>query len=153
MWVPDSYALAADAIFSDAEKHAPESWNLSDILTKSSNVGTIMIAQRLKAAELDHYLRVFGLGQKTALAFPNESGGILPSVSTWTKSSMGSIPIGQGVAVTAIQMLQAFNVIAAGGDLVSPTTRRGHDQPRRQGSRGRAGRALIVWCRRTPPPR
>jgi cell division protein FtsI (penicillin-binding protein 3) len=121
MYVPDTYALADDAIFTDAEKHPTASWNLSDILTKSSNVGTIMIAQRLKAAQLDHYLRAFGLGQKTALAFPNESGGILPSVSTWTKSSMGSIPIGQGVAVTAIQMLQAFNVIAAGGDLVSPT--------------------------------
>jgi cell division protein FtsI (penicillin-binding protein 3) len=119
--VPDQLPLASDAIFSDAESHKVQNWNLSDILTQSSNVGTIMVAQKMKPTVLDHYLRSFGLGQTTGVGLRNESSGLLPDVDTWTKSSMGSIPIGQGVAVTAMQMLEAMNVIASGGSYVTPT--------------------------------
>jgi len=119
--VPDKLSLAKDAQYSDADPHALAHWNLSDIVTQSSNIGTILVASRMQRTQLDQYLRAFGLGSRTALNFPNESGGILPAVSTWTKSSMGSIPIGQGVAVTALQMLEATNVIADGGTYVAPT--------------------------------
>src|SRR6202008_4784465 len=59
-------------------------------------------------------------GSKTALDFPNESGGLMLDLADWSGTSIGTIPIGQGVAVTALQMLQAYNVIANGGVYVDP---------------------------------
>ena len=119
--VPDTLILASDAVYHDSEVHRVQSWNLSDIITQSSNIGTIMVAQKMRPSVIDHYLRAFGLGQTTGVGLRNESSGLIPDLTHWTPSSMGSIPIGQGVAVTAIQMLEAMNVIANGGAYVTPT--------------------------------
>jgi cell division protein FtsI (penicillin-binding protein 3) len=94
--------------------------SLTDILANSSNIGTIMLGQKLGAERIDAYQRKFGFGQKTALGFPNESPGIMLPLKDWSGTSIATIPIGQGVAVTALQMLQAFNVIADGGNYVDP---------------------------------
>lgn len=110
----------SDALFRDSEPHEPMWWTTSDIMAHSSNVGTIQIAQRLGKARIDRYLRDFGLAEPTALEFPGESGGIMLDPSEWSGTSMGSIPIGQGVAVTAVQMLGAYNIIANGGTYVAP---------------------------------
>ncbi|MCB1015748.1 MAG: cell division protein, partial [Acidimicrobiales bacterium] len=88
--------------------------------TQSSNVGTIMVAQQLGAERLDDYLGRFGFGEPTALAFPNEAPGIMLPLDEWSGTSIGSIPIGQGISVTALQMLSAFNVIANDGVYVPP---------------------------------
>src|SRR3546814_18392249 len=69
---------------------------------------------------LDDYLRRFGFGAKTALDFPNESAGIMRDTDDYSGTSMGSIPIGQGISVTALQMLEAYNVIANDGVYVPP---------------------------------
>ncbi|MEY2462901.1 MAG: hypothetical protein QOH64_1039, partial [Acidimicrobiaceae bacterium] len=90
------------------------------ILANSSNIGTIMLGEQLGADRVDSYLHKFGFGAPTSLQFPNESGGLMLPLDGWTGSSIGSIPIGQGVAVTALQMLQAYNVIANGGVYVEP---------------------------------
>jgi cell division protein FtsI (penicillin-binding protein 3) len=111
----------ADARFHDSEPHPLMWWTTADIMAHSSNVGTIQIAQRLGKAKMDKYLRAFGLADATDLDFPGESGGLLPDVDDWSGTSMGSIPIGQGVAVTAVQMLGAFNIVANGGTYVAPT--------------------------------
>jgi cell division protein FtsI (penicillin-binding protein 3) len=111
----------ADALFHDSEPHEPMWWTTSDVMAHSSNVGTIQIAQRLGKAKVDRYLREFGLADLTALDFPGESGGIMLDPSDWSGTSMGSIPIGQGVAVTAVQMLGAYNIIANGGTYVAPS--------------------------------
>jgi cell division protein FtsI (penicillin-binding protein 3) len=122
--VPDTLQVSVHR-YSDSERHPTEQWSLSDILTKSSNVGTILIAQELGPELVDEYLRRFGLGQPTGLDFPDESKGIMLDLDEWSGTSIGSIPIGSGVAVNALQMLDAFNVIANGGELVEPTLVRG----------------------------
>src|SRR5690606_20615493 len=66
------------------------------------------------------YLRSFGLGTRTSLDFPYEAPGILLDPDDYNGTSMGSIPIGQGIAVTAMQMLYAFNVLANDGTYVPP---------------------------------
>lgn len=117
--VPDSLQVSVHR-YSDSSSHPTEQWSLSDILTKSSNVGTIKIAQALGPERIDEYLTRFGLGEPTGLGFPDESNGIMLSLDEWSGTSIGSIPIGSGVAVSALQMLDAFNVIANGGELVQP---------------------------------
>jgi cell division protein FtsI (penicillin-binding protein 3) len=90
------------------------------VLAESSNIGTIQIAQRLTPEVIDRYIRSFGFGTRTGLGFPNESPGILLPPAEWSSTSIGTIPIGQGVAVTPMQVLEAFNVIANGGRYVAP---------------------------------
>ena len=108
-----------DADFTDDGSH-PSNLNVSDILTISSNIGAITIARSIGAQQVDAYLRKFGLGTKTSLNFPGESAGIMLPLDQWSGSSIGSIPIGQGVAVTPMQMLEAYNVIANNGVYVAP---------------------------------
>jgi cell division protein FtsI (penicillin-binding protein 3) len=115
--IPNSYQVS-DAIFHDAESHAREHWNVTDILANSSNIGTIQIAERLGKTNLLHYINSFGLGSVTDVDFPGESAGLLPSY--WSGTDIADVPIGQGIAVTAIQMLAAYNTIADGGVYVPP---------------------------------
>jgi cell division protein FtsI (penicillin-binding protein 3) len=118
--VPNELALPTHT-FGDAFEHGTEHWPVSEILARSSNIGTIELAQRLGPEKLDSWLRRFGLGQPTGLHFPDESNGIMRPVEDWSATSIGAIPIGQENAVNAVQMLGAFNTIANGGEHVSPT--------------------------------
>jgi len=117
--VPDSLWVA-DHRFSDAHPHPTEPYSVTRILAESSNIGTIKLGQMLGKDRLDEYLRRFGLGSTTQLDFPNESAGIMLDPDDYSGTSMGSIPIGQGISVTALQMLQAYNVIANDGIYVPP---------------------------------
>ena len=112
--VPD-HLQVGDHRFKDDVGHATMRWTIRDILVNSSNVGTIKVAQSLTKTKLDRYLRGFGLGAKTAIDFPGESGGILLPLNKWTSTSIGTVPIGQGLSVTAVQMLSVFNTLANGG--------------------------------------
>ncbi|HKE75850.1 MAG TPA: penicillin-binding protein 2 [Acidimicrobiales bacterium] len=94
---------------------------VTDVLAKSSNVGTIEIAQQLGPKRLEEYLRRFGFGHTTGLGLPHEEKGQLLPLDEWSGTSIGSIPIGQGISVTAMQMLYAYNVIANDGVYVPPT--------------------------------
>lgn len=118
--VPDSLQVGPKS-FTDSERHAPLPLSVTDILAQSSNVGTILLAQELGMPRLDDYLRRFGLGTTTGLGFPGESGGILPDPEERSSTSIGSVSIGQGIAVNAVQMLAAVNVVANGGTYVQPT--------------------------------
>jgi cell division protein FtsI (penicillin-binding protein 3) len=106
--------------FSEHDPHPTVSWSITDIVANSSNVGSIMIGQKLGKDRLDGYLRAFGLGDKTALNFPGESKGLLLDPDKWWTTSMGTTPIGQGLAVTGMQMLAAYNTVANGGTYVAP---------------------------------
>ncbi|HVF15078.1 MAG TPA: penicillin-binding protein 2, partial [Acidimicrobiales bacterium] len=126
--VPDNYKVA-DVVFKDDEQHEPAYWSVDEIMAHSSNVGTIMIGQRLGKDRLTDYLDDFGLVDQTALDFPGEAVGILPEPDEWSGTSIATVPIGQGVAVTALQMLGAYNTIANGGTYVAPRLVRGVVEP------------------------
>ena len=117
--VPDSVGLDGSVIH-DAEQHPTEWWSVPDILAYSSNVGTLHISQLLGPQRIYQYMRGFGLGQRTPLGAPGESAGLLPPPSQWSGTSIGTVPIGQGVAVTPMQIVDVYNTIANGGHFVAP---------------------------------
>ena len=117
--VPDNLRVA-DHTFTDHDDHATAMWSLNEILVRSSNVGTIMLGQGLGKERIDRYLRAFGFGSETGLDFPGESAGLMLPVDQWSGTTIGTVPIGQGVSVTALQMLEAYNVIANEGRWVPP---------------------------------
>ncbi|HYH50630.1 MAG TPA: penicillin-binding protein 2 [Acidimicrobiia bacterium] len=112
--VPDKLPMA-NAVFEDHEPHPPIPWSVTDILVNSSNTGTIMVGQKLGKTRLDHYLRAFGFGTKTNVGFPGEPAGLLLDPEHWYVTSMGTVPIGNGLAVSALQMLQVYVTLANGG--------------------------------------
>jgi cell division protein FtsI (penicillin-binding protein 3) len=122
--VPDSWRVA-DKVFHDSHPHPTMPMTVTDILAQSSNVGTIQIAQSLGAERLDGYLRAYGFGRSTGVGFPGEADGILMQVEKWWGTSMGTIPIGQGIAVTPLQMASVYATIANGGVRVPPRLVRG----------------------------
>jgi cell division protein FtsI (penicillin-binding protein 3) len=106
--------------FHDAEQHGTERLSATNILAQSSNIGTIEIAQSLGEDRLLGQIGDLGFGRPTGLAFPGESEGLVPGAAAWTGTSIGSTPIGQDDAVTAQQILDAYNSVADGGVFVAP---------------------------------
>jgi cell division protein FtsI/penicillin-binding protein 2 len=90
------------------------------ILEQSSNVGAIMIGQRLGATDFDKWVRRFGFGKPTGIDLPGEERGIVLDVKDYSGASMGNLPMGQGIAVTPMQMATAYAAIANGGVLRPP---------------------------------
>jgi cell division protein FtsI (penicillin-binding protein 3) len=117
--VPESLQVGPKR-FSDSSSHPTQPMTVAEVLGQSSNVGTITLAQRLGEEKVDEYLRRFGLGRATGLGFPGESAGLLLPLEDWAATSIGSIAIGQGVAVNAVQMLGALNTVGNGGVSVPP---------------------------------
>ena len=115
--IPNTLSVAGTT-FHDAENHPTERWSVTDILVNSSNIGTIQIAQKLGKTNLLNYVHGYGLGTSTDIKFPGESSGLLPSY--WSGTSIADVPIGQGIAVTAMQMTAAYNAMANGGVYVAP---------------------------------
>jgi len=116
----------SDTMLHDAEQHPDGVWNVGQILTESSNIGTIEVMLRLSPElrstkqKLYSYLRAFGLGEKTALDFPGESAGLLKDWKKWEGAEQYTMAYGQGLASTSIQLAAAINVIANGGTYVAP---------------------------------
>lgn len=100
--------------------HSYPKLSVADILKKSSNIGAAKIAIMLGDARMDRYLRSFGIGSKLGLDLPGEEGGILSPVLKWSAISSSRIAIGQGVAVTGLQMLGILCAIANDGALMKP---------------------------------
>lgn len=115
--------------FHDAESHGDEDLTAADILAQSSNIGTIEIAEKLGETGLLAQIDNLGFGRPTGLDFPGESVGLVPGASQWTETSIGSTPIGQDDAVTAQQILDAYNAVANGGVFVAPRLVRGTVSP------------------------
>jgi cell division protein FtsI (penicillin-binding protein 3) len=105
--------------YEDVHSH-PAQLSVADIVRLSSNVGTILIARKLGQARFDAALRSFGFGSPTGLDFPGEASGILLSLADYNATSLASMPIGSGIAVTAMQMLDVYMTIASGGVARAP---------------------------------
>jgi len=88
---------------------------------ESSNIAMIKVAAKLGPERLEEWIRRFGFGQTTSPDFGGaESAGIFRSHESWSRLSMGSLPMGQEISVTLPQLARAFAVIANGGYLVEP---------------------------------
>jgi cell division protein FtsI (penicillin-binding protein 3) len=111
----------ADRCIHDAEPRGTEWMSVAQILARSSNVGAVTIAKKLGAPDLMKWIGKFGFGQPTGIDFPGESAGIVPTYpDQWSGSTIGNVPIGQGIAVTSIQIASAYAAIANGGVWVEP---------------------------------
>lgn len=106
-------------------RYQTDVWQPQHILAHSSNVGTILAAERATPAQLHDNLAAFGFGRTTGLDFPGESSGILPPLETWSGMTRHTLAIGQGVAVTPVQMLAAYLTLSNGGQSVTPALVRG----------------------------
>ncbi len=117
--VPPYLSLGGYRI-TDAEPHGDEQLTASQILARSSNIGTDEIAAKLGPKGLYHWLVAMGWNRTTGLGFPGDSPGLLPPVSAWSGSTMGSMPIGQASAISSLQLADAYNMMANGGVFVQP---------------------------------
>jgi len=93
------------------------------VLIDSSNIGMAKASLRIDHEKLHHMVEAFGFGKKTGSALPGEGKGLLQPLAKWNEYSQTSIPMGQEIGVTALQMVRAFSVFANGGLLVEPTIR------------------------------
>ena len=110
----------ADRVIHDAEPRKTETMTVSEILSRSSNVGVVTLAQQLQRDRLDEWIRRFGFGRTTDVDYPGESPGIVLKPEEWSGSTIGNVPIGQGIAVTPMQMVAAYGAIANGGVWLQP---------------------------------
>jgi cell division protein FtsI (penicillin-binding protein 3) len=117
--VPPTLHLAGHT-FHDAEKHGTEHLTAAGVLAKSSNLGTILVSQRVGTQRLSDILHSFGLGAPTGIGLPGESSGILPPASQWSGTQRYTIPFGQGVSVTALQVASVYATVANNGVRVPP---------------------------------
>ena len=113
-----AYRISRGHIIHDVK---PNGWlKLSEILRKSSNIGILKIANRLSKKQFESYTHRFGFGEKTGIDLPHEQIGKLRGFDHWDAFSAASVPFGQGISATPIQVLNAMNVIAANGVLLQP---------------------------------
>ncbi len=105
----------ADRVIREAHTRGTETMSVKEILSQSSNVGTITIAQKLGAGEVASWVDRFGFGKPTGIDYPGESSGLVLPLDEWSGSTIGNVPIGQGIAVTPLQMVSAYATIGNGG--------------------------------------
>ena len=110
----------ADRVIHDAVPRGTETMTVSQILSRSSNVGVITLAIQLQRTALSEWIRRFGFGRPTGVDYPGESKGIVLPPDDWSGSTIGNVPIGQGIAVTPMQMVAAYGALANGGVWLRP---------------------------------
>ncbi|HYX88693.1 MAG TPA: penicillin-binding protein 2 [Gaiellaceae bacterium] len=110
----------ADRVIHDAEARGTETMSVAQILSRSSNVGAITLAEALGPHRLSRWIARFGFGKRTGIDYPGESSGIVLPERNWSGSTIGNVPIGQGIAVTPIQMVAAYGAVANRGLWVRP---------------------------------
>ncbi|HET9215253.1 MAG TPA: penicillin-binding protein 2, partial [Gaiellaceae bacterium] len=110
----------ADRVIHDALPRGTETLSVAQILSRSSNVGVITLAIQLQRQKLSEWIRRFGFGRKTGVEYPGETRGIVLPPDEWSGSTIGNVPIGQGIAVTPLQMAAAYGAIANEGVWLQP---------------------------------
>lgn len=104
----------------DAESRPTETLSVAQILSHSSNVGAVTLAGKLGRATLAKWVERFGFGQSTGIDFPGESPGFMLPLDQWNETTIGNVPIGQGISVTPIQMASVYAAVANGGIWTQP---------------------------------
>jgi cell division protein FtsI/penicillin-binding protein 2 len=110
----------ADRTIEDSHPRGTETMSVATILAHSSNVGAVTIGLEVGAEKFSRWISRFGFGRPTGVQFPAEEQGLVPELDEYSGSSMGNLPIGQGLAVTPMQMMAGYAAIANGGILKQP---------------------------------
>ena len=110
----------ADRTISDAEARPTVTLTVAQILAESSNVGAVTIGLGLGSEKFSRWIDRFGFGHPTGVQFPAEEQGLVPALDEYSGSTMGNLPIGQGLSVTPMQMVAGYAAIANGGMLRRP---------------------------------
>ena len=122
----------ADRKIKESHERGYISLNVGQILAQSSNVGTVKIGIRLGPQRFDKWVRRFGFGSPTGVEMPGEQRGIVPGWRQYSGSAIGNLPIGQGLAVTPMQMASAYQAIAMKGVTHRPHIVTGDPSPARR---------------------
>lgn len=117
--IPD-HMTVSDRVIGDSEPHETLTLDTGGILAHSSNVGTVQVAQALGGEKLAAYIDRFGFGKATGVDLWGEDPGLVPPYEEWSGSSIGNIPIGQGLTVTPLQLAAGYAALANGGLTVTP---------------------------------
>ncbi|GLE50447.1 peptidoglycan D,D-transpeptidase FtsI family protein [Mycobacterium montefiorense] len=117
--VPGSINMGGVTIH-DAWDHGVMPYTTTGVFGKSSNVGTLMLAQRVGPERFYDMVRKFGLGQRTNVGLPGESAGLVPPIDQWSGSTFSNLPIGQGLSMTLLQMTDMYQTIANDGVRMPP---------------------------------
>nr|WP_160110944.1 penicillin-binding protein 2 [Mycolicibacterium houstonense] len=117
--VPGSINMGGVTV-GDAWEHGVMPFTTTGVFGKSSNVGTLMLAQRIGPERFYDMVRRFGLGQRTGVGLPGESSGLVPPIDQWSGSSFSNLPIGQGLSMTLLQMTAMYQTIANDGVRIPP---------------------------------
>jgi len=117
--VPGSIQVA-DRKINDAWVHGDLDMTFTGVFAKSSNVGTLMAAQKLGEDKYAELLRKFGLGKRTNSGLTGEEAGLVPPRNQWSGSTFGNLPIGQGLSMTLLQMTGMYQAIANNGLRIPP---------------------------------
>lgn len=110
----------ADREIEDSHPRGTVTLTVAQILAQSSNVGAVTVGLQLGSSRFSRWIERFGFGHPTGVQFPAEERGIVPELDEYSGSTMGNLPIGQGLAVTPIQMIAGYAAIANGGILRQP---------------------------------
>ncbi len=117
--VPGSIDMGGVTVH-DAWDHGVTPYTTTGVFAKSSNVGTLMLAQRIGPERYFDMLEKFGLGHRTGVGLPGESAGLLPPLGQWSASTFSNLPIGQGLSITLLQLAGMYQAIANDGVRVPP---------------------------------
>ena len=141
-WAIQNNALAFDEIIDCSfgvyrmgprmlhDHHSYGAMSVEDVLVKSSNIGMAKIGERMGIESLYEATRAFGFGRRTGIELPGELSGLLRPVAQWNVYSLGSIPMGQELSVTPLQLITAHAALANGGRLVRPHLLKRQDSAR-----------------------
>ncbi|MCA1006770.1 penicillin-binding protein 2 [Rhodococcus hoagii] len=117
--VPGTIQMAGVSV-KDAWAHGVVPFTSTGVFGKSSNVGTLMLAERVGEERFADMLHRFGLGQVTDVGLPGESAGSVPALEDWSGGTFANLPIGQGLSMTLLQMTGMYQAIANDGERIAP---------------------------------
>jgi len=109
-----------DRTINESHARGTVTYSVREILQWSSNVGAVKIGMMMRKQGMLKWMNAYGFGRPTGVEFPGEAAGLVPRADQWSGTSIANIPMGQGIAVTPLQMAAAFSTVANDGVAVKP---------------------------------
>ena len=117
--LPPSFTVY-DRTINESHARGTVTYSVREILQWSSNVGAVKIGMKMGKERLLKWMDAFGFARPTGVDVPGEAAGLVPPADTWSGTTIANIPMGQGIAVTPLQMAVAFSTVANNGVAVKP---------------------------------